>query len=773
MKRIPLRIGRAGPAWRAVPGRLAIACAVAAAWPAHGAHDAEPQRITVTGDRPSTLPIEIPTTTESITGRAVEERINATDSEDALKYFPSLLVRKRYIGDYDHAVLSTRASGTGNSARSLVYADGILLSNLLGNGASFTPRWGLVTPEEIERVDVLYGPFSAAYPGNSAGAVVDYQTRLPRAFEAHAKIAGFTQAFDLYGTHDRFSGGQASASLGAREGAWSWWVNLNRLDSQGQPLVYATRLASQTAGSGAVPVTGAVSQLNRFGQPWLLLGTSSQAHTQQDHAKVKLAWQAAPGVLASYTAGLWRNHTERRYESWLRDAAGNPVYSGDVQIGGANYRLAPGDFPQTRESLAHQMHGLSLRQRRGGAFDWELAASLYDYTRDQVRSATTAPPAADSGGAGRLTDLNGTGWRTLALKGIWRPGAGDGSGEGARTHVAEFGLQHDAFRLRTRAYDLADWIAGAPGTQTSRFEGRTALTSAWAQDTWRFAPDWRAVLGLRAERWRAERGVTANAASVFAHPERSETFYSPKAAVGWGLSDDWTLKLSTGRAVRMPTVAELYQGGLNALGQLVNGDPGLRPERSQTTEASAEWQRDLHSLRITVFHEATKDALHAQLNAANVNTVQNVDRIRTTGLEVAGQRQQLLWPWLDLAGSVTFADSVITANAGFPASAGKQQPRVPRWRANLLATVKPAAAWTGTLGVRYGGTQFNSLDNSDPIGARYQGASRFLVVDARVRWQVDRQWSAALGVDNLGDRTFWNFHPYPQRTWVAELKFDL
>ena len=113
--------------------------------------------------------------------------INATDSEDALKYFPSLLVRKRYIGDYDHAVLASRASGTGNSARSLVYADGILLSNLLGNGATFTPRWGLVTPEEIERVDVLYGPFSAAYPGNSVGAVVDYVTRMPEELEMHAQ----------------------------------------------------------------------------------------------------------------------------------------------------------------------------------------------------------------------------------------------------------------------------------------------------------------------------------------------------------------------------------------------------------------------------------------------------------------------------------------------------------------------------------------------------------------------------------------------------------
>jgi iron complex outermembrane receptor protein len=43
-------------------------------------------------------------------------------------------------------VLSTRASGTGNSARSMVYSDGILLSNYLGNGATFAPRWGMVSP---------------------------------------------------------------------------------------------------------------------------------------------------------------------------------------------------------------------------------------------------------------------------------------------------------------------------------------------------------------------------------------------------------------------------------------------------------------------------------------------------------------------------------------------------------------------------------------------------------------------------------------------------
>ena len=97
----------------------------------------------VSRTQPSSLPTQIPTTMEGVNQGQIQRGINATDSEDALKYLPSLLVRKRYIGDHNHAILSTRASGTGNSARSMVFADGILLSNYLGNGVgglSFPPR---------------------------------------------------------------------------------------------------------------------------------------------------------------------------------------------------------------------------------------------------------------------------------------------------------------------------------------------------------------------------------------------------------------------------------------------------------------------------------------------------------------------------------------------------------------------------------------------------------------------------------------------------------
>jgi iron complex outermembrane receptor protein len=130
-----------------------------------------------------------PLSAQTIDADRIAATVNATTAEDALRYLPAIFVRRRHIGD-TQAPITTRTSGVGSSARSLIYADGVLLSALIGNNnSSASPRWGMVAPEEIARIDVLYGPFSAAYAGNSIGAVVNITTRKPEAFEAQAKVS--------------------------------------------------------------------------------------------------------------------------------------------------------------------------------------------------------------------------------------------------------------------------------------------------------------------------------------------------------------------------------------------------------------------------------------------------------------------------------------------------------------------------------------------------------------------------------------------------------
>ena len=377
--------------------------------------------IVITSDQPSSLPTQIPTTMESVSAKQMAETINATDSEDALKYLPSLSVRKRYIGDYNHAVLASRASGANNPARSAVYADGILLSNYLGNSATNAPRWGLVTPEEIERVDVMYGPFSAAYPGNSVGAVIDYVTRMPTSFEAHMKVSAFNQRFDTYNTDTHFGGANASASLGNKVGDWSYWFNVSRLDSSGQPMVYVRATPTSGALTGT-RVNGVASALSTTGAPSDVLGTTTQYHTVQDHAKLKLAYDFSSTLRASYTLGYWQNNSDGSPNTYLKNAStGASVFSGNVNNGVSNYAASALAFTASQEALTHVMHGLSLKTNTQDVFDWELKASLYDYQTDLNRASGTLTSPTTYSTAGKITDQNGTGWNNLALKGTWRP----------------------------------------------------------------------------------------------------------------------------------------------------------------------------------------------------------------------------------------------------------------------------------------------------------------------------------------------------------------
>jgi iron complex outermembrane receptor protein len=742
--------------------------------------------VTITSGQPTSLPTQIPTTFEGATREQIEATVNAFDSEDALKYFPSLLVRKRYIGDYNHAMLSSRASGTGQSPRSMVYADGIPLSNLLGSGVStlsYAPRWNMVAPDEIERVDVMYGPFSAAYPGNSVGAVVDYVTRMPSQFEASVRLAHQIQPFKLYSTDETYNASQGSFSLGNKDGSWSWSLHVDRTDSNGQPLTFPT--AQTSSGAGGTVVSGAVPDRNTSNAAWYILGTATQYHSVQDHAKLKLAYDISSTLRATYQLGIWQNDAKGRPQSYLRDAAGNPVYSGVVNIDGRNYTLGNNAFALTNEQLLHLMHGFSLKSNTRGIWDWEFAASLYDYNKDEKRtnigtsSATsTALPSAYAGGQGAIYSGKGSGWNTLALKGTWRP---DGAGG---PHIVDMGAQQDSGQLSYVGNSAADWIAGAPGSQTSSIGGKTTLQSLWGQDAWTFAPRWKTVLGLRAEQWAAFDGRTyfSTTGSATNYGRRDEFHLSPKLALLHQWRPDTVFKVSLGRAVRMPTLSELY-GATSCSGasctQYVN-DANLKPEKSWTTEVSLEKDLGQAWLRATLFVEETRDAIYSQntydATAGNyVNRVGNVDRILTKGVELAGNGSDIGLKGLDLNASLTYAESFIIDNTGYVSTQGdtigKWQPNVPQWRATLLASYRMGEHWTVSGGVRYSGKQYRTLNNVDVNGTTYMGVSEFLVADLRVRYRVDRHWTASFGIDNVNNDQYWNFHPYPQRSYSFELNW--
>ncbi len=764
-------------------GALAAAVSFAAGAQAPG-EDAALPAITVTGKPSFAAQNQLPGTQQSITAKEIAETVNAVNVEDALKYFPSLIVRKRNFGD-QQAPLATRTSGLGQSARSLIYVDGVLLSALVGNNNTFaSPRWSLVTPEQLERIDVLYGPFSAAYPGNSMGAVVEMTTRMPQQFEASATAQAAAQDFKLYGTNDTYKSWQGGALLGSRSGDLSWRLSANRLDTHSQPVTIVTLAQPAVPSAAGTPVSGAFLDRNRLGQPIAVIGAGGLEAKQLDTANLRLAYDFTPQWQAAYTVGLFENDIKAGAQTYLRDAAGNPVYSGSVNIAGFNYAIGAGSFSSSSGRYnweqEHVSQSVSLKSKLQGDWDWEAVLSRFDFRKDDLRFPGGALPAAENGGAGSIQSLGGTGWTTADLKGFWRPQGKEGA------HQVSFGFHRDQYELANTTYGATDWLAGAPGAATADSRGKTRTMALWAQDAWRFATRWKLTLGGRQEYWRAFDGFNFSAApaSTVNQPSLSATRFSPKATLGWDSGKDVLVTLSYGTAYRFPTVSELYQA-VTVAGVVFTPNPDLRPEKGRTAELAVERAGLNGRVRLSFFQEDLSDALIAQNSTIpGTNTigssVQNVDRIRSRGFELAVQQSDVMLRGLDLGGSLTYVESKILSDPSFRDATnalanvtGKFTPNIPKLKASAAAIYRRDEHWSGTLGARYSDRVWSTLDNTDINPHTWQGFERYFVVDTRLNYQFDKKTRASVGIDNLNNRKYFLFHPFPQRTIVAELRVGL
>ncbi|MBW8753715.1 MAG: TonB-dependent receptor [Sphingomonadales bacterium] len=723
-----------------------------------------PSDIVVTAAKQDQSITNAPNTTAAVDAETIRTKINAISVEDTIKYLPGLIVRKRHVGD-NFAPIATRTSGLGSSARSLIYADGVLLSALIANNnGNGSPKWQLVSPEEVARVDVLYGPYSAAYSGNAIGAVVNITTHLPDKLEAHVTALGNVQWHKQYKTSRAFGTGQFSGSIGDRIGSFAFFASATHTVSNGQPLAYVT---ANTAPAGT---TGSIPTFNRLGQPIAVLGASDIDHHVEDTFKLKLAYDLSDTVRASYTVGLFLDDSNAKVDTYLRDVGGAPFYTAGFNSG---FYL--------RENR-HWAHALSLAGD-SEAIDWQVIGTVYDYTRDLQSSPSTLLPDSASGGAGTVQDQAGTGWYTLDGKAAWRSGGRDAAGiEG---NVLSLGGHFDRYELQSRAYGSAAWRDFAETTLTAASLGKTRTAAIWAQDELRLAPGVSLTLGARQEWWRAYGGLNKIAAASpgMVQAERRAEGFSPKASLEWRGTSGWSARLSLAQAWRFPTVGELY--GATTVGTvLANPNPNLRPERARSGELAIERHSDKGTVRLSLFSEVVRDALISQtgtISAVQPNGstqtvtatfVQNVDRTRVRGAELAVDRRDVL-PGLDFTGSVTYVHAITAKDTAFPAAEGKLLPSVPHWKANAVVTWRPDSRLSLTAAARLSSRNYATLDNSDVFADTYQGFDKFFVVDLRAAYKLNDHADVALGVDNLGNRRYFLFHPFPQRSVTAELHWKL
>ncbi|RKT10748.1 iron complex outermembrane receptor protein [Paraburkholderia sp. RAU2J] len=750
----------------------AAASSVNATGADHAVTTLPPVSVTASGAgsyRPVVDP-NLPASTETVT-RDQFKNWNVVNTEDVLKYLPNLAVRKRFIGDLN-SIIAVRGTSNVQSARGLVYADGLLLSNLLGNSYYFPPRWSMVFPDEIQQVDVIYGPYSALYPGNSLGATVLITTRMPTRFEADATVKAFTQHFDLYGVNQNFNGTETSATIGDRVGKFSYFVGANHFENTSQPLQFATLAKSTTpAKPGDTPVTGAYFYNNQTNAPTAVLGVNGEGieRTIQDQLKLKMQYDFTPTVQAGFTLGYWHQTYNSETSTFLRDANGNPVYSGKVAINGFEYNIPAAAFAPSLGTSENWLYGAWLKTHNATGWNGEAIASYYDVSNSVARTANAGGPG---NGPGVVTFGDGTGWKTLDLKTTYTPATPQA---GFWNHALTFGYHYDNYFLDNETFNTAAWRDGSASSFANAFKGRTQTQAAYAQDAWRFLPRWKFVYGVRYEDWRAYDGSQSLSATTLPYAGADQHHFSPKASLSLDVTDDLTLRASIARAYRFPTVGELFQGKING-SSIINNNPNLQPEDDLSKELTAEWAHWNGLFRLSLFQDDVKNTIFSQTDTTvipNITNFQNIGKVRSRGVETSYQGQDVFVRGLDLIANAAYTQSKILANAQNPATVGKYFYRIPLWRANVAATYHFDARSALTLAVRYSGRQYNTLTNTDSNPDVFGGTSSYTVADAKFTFRPTKLSEIGVGVDNIFDSRYFVYHPYPGRTFYVEGRLHL
>ena len=613
---------------------------------------------------------------------------------------------------------------------------------------------------------MMYGPFSSFYAGNSMGGVINIETRMPEKFESHAGIQTFFQNFKLYGTHQNESGHREFISLGNKVNDFSFWVSMNRLENTAQPLDFSVANLSSAAAGAETPVTGAYQDKGILNQDRVIFGATAIDTSIQKNGKFKGQYEFLNQSKLTYTIGLWDLDSRQNVESYIKDNNGNSIYGGSVNFNNKSYTVARMN-PAQAEAL-HVMQSIDFKSNDKGFFNWQMTLSDYNYSRDLSNrsnltgTSNTNPYITKTG---QITDLSGTGWTVFDSRVTLRP----------KDHTIDLGYHLDYYHLRQTVNVSNDWMGSQKGAFNSLSSGNTKTHAVYIQDKWQIMPQWALTLGARQEHYEAYDGVNQNTTNLARYEDRSRNTFSPKLSLSFEPMPAWGFRAAFGKAYRFPTVTELFQQ-ITDNNTIVTNNPNLKPEEIYSAEITAERRFVNGLVRASLFREDRYDALISQTNISRVGSsstyIQNVDHVRIHGIELATEWNNIMIPKLDVLANATLIDSEILKNDAAPSFINKNLPRIPRQLYKAVATYRVSEDFTMSLAARYSGRQFIQLDNSDINPETYQGASRFLFVDAKANYKFKDRWTASLGVDNIFNDQAFVHHPLSQRTGYAQIKFD-
>jgi len=704
------------------------------------------------------------------------DNMSISTIEDALAHEPSLVVRKRFIGD-PNGVIGIRSSNMFQGTHSLVFADGMPLHYHLQTRWNGSPRWSLVAPSEVESVEVIYGPFSAEYSGNAMGGVIDITTRTPQQKRVVVEGALFSQDYQLQAQDERLNGGKMYLSYEDKIDNLAFLTSFQRLQNDSHPQSQYSAAASLS--EEGITTSGGFKGSNELGQSVVYYGNSGPEIAITELYKLKLVYDLGQYQLHSTVAYENRLRKVEDTNNYVRDEQNNLVWGGLANLAGSQFTINSSSFQHSEQQRNSLLFGLGISGDISGS-DWLLDGfySHFEILDDHEQLSAVSPQdpsfaSANASFKGRLNEYDGTGWQTFDLK------LGTQSLFDDPRQRLSVGLHADQYTLKLVADDYnaitqrrdSDELDGNPATGRSDSGGEAQTQAVFAQYGFRLHPKWDLALGLRFEDWQTHDGFSGG----LKIRQRSANGFSPKLSLGYFPSEDITLRYSVAKAIRFPILEELYRNDdATSSGSVFISDPNLVPEEGIFHNVSIEHNYVGGGLKLNVFYEQIDDVIYDQSTTTSTGTVTTslpTEQVTNRGTEFIWQTKGLWQGLVDVRFNVSYLDAEISKNVLNPDIVGNVFPRSPKWRSNLQLHFPLSQTLDLNLDGRYASKSYGRLDNLDTTYRVFGAQDAYLLFGLKANWQYSEKLRLSAGVDNLTNQEAYVAHPWPQRTYYLEAKY--
>ncbi len=711
------------------------------------------------------------------------DKTNLTSAEDAIRMAPSVQVRRRFYGD-TNGVTAIRGSTNFQTNHFNMFVDGLPLHNPVQTKWNGAPKWSLIAPNAIDSTTVFYGPFSAEFKG-AFGGTFDLKTRLPDKFEMSMDVTGIIQDSHRFGQDEVLTGHKEFISAGNRFGRFSVFAFYNHLENEGQ----AQSIASSTpvSGTGGTAVSGAFPSQTIDSSDIMISGDKGLNRNSTDLYELKIGYDFNEDLRGLFTIAF--EDTERLSQSrtYLTDSHGGPYWgnpgvpsTNTVHQNGVQFTANPSSFgvpvlggsDNERQTLAY---GFNLSGKLTENWDIDTTTSYFDGFKDTTYQSFISKndPRYANDKSGRIKDIE-VWWFDYSLK-LATQSLFDREDLGFLA-----GYQYNHSFLDIDQYNSSNVEAGFRDSLRDADGGSTQTHSAFMQTDWDFTDDWNIMAGFRYDYWSTSRGHINDQNNTGSIADRDASRVSPKASLAYTPNDQLSFRYSFSKAYRFPVAEELFDSSSNT--NAINiADPTLAPESGYFHDFKIRYELDQGYTSVSFFYNEIQHEIMntttALIGGGTRNRTRGIDKTETVGIEFTYQQDNILEMPFALSANGTWINKEIKADSNNPELIGKEWVRIPKWRANATLTYHTTPTWDNIVSVQYRSKQFTQPDNSDIVGHVFGASDEYVLVNFKSAYKmaVGNNMTArfSVGIDNLLDEDYYDHHPYPQRTYFANIGLDI